>query len=267
MNLKRPLAFFLGGHDLEMLIIRELLLLHRDKASFCDKHLAWGARLSNYGDEIAAAAERHAVPVAIELADDMPTDWPPRAGLVAVDHHGARHREASALRQVFDLLQLPESQWTRDFELAAANDTGHVRELRRIGASHAEIADIRRCDRAAQGITADQEREGLEALRRAEVSPGGRLLIVVLANGRSAAVTDPLHLEAGFESLPRQVLILSPEADMFFGARSVIDMLRERFPRGFSGGQGEDGFFGLTWKDDGSSAEFRAAVEEECSAR
>ena len=46
----RDLVFFLGGYDLEMLTIRELLAA--EGAPFWDKELAWGAQASAYAAEI-----------------------------------------------------------------------------------------------------------------------------------------------------------------------------------------------------------------------
>ena len=66
----KSLVFFLGGHDLEMLTIRELL----EKAApgrFHDKRLAWGARATEYKEEIGACLHRGETPVLVELKDDL----------------------------------------------------------------------------------------------------------------------------------------------------------------------------------------------------
>ena len=48
--------FFLGGRDLEMAEIRKLLDRHaRDRIE--DRHLPWGAKLSQYRDELLAASD------------------------------------------------------------------------------------------------------------------------------------------------------------------------------------------------------------------
>jgi hypothetical protein len=237
-------AFFLGGQDLEMLTIRQLLIEKYDRARIFDKSLAWGAKLSDYQSDLTSASMSGLTPVSIELPNDMPADWPLRSRLIEVDHHGARHNEASALRQVFDLLKLPESDWTRDFALVAANDVGHVRKMREINASRFEMLSIRRRDRAAQGISVQEEEQGLTALRTAKTN--GNLLIVQLAHGRSATVTDPLALEPTFSGYPKNVVILSPDSTMFFGPRTIVDALCKAFPKGYSGGQGDEGFFGVS---------------------
>jgi hypothetical protein len=255
--------FFLGGHDLEMVTIRELIEARLGKDAAVDKRLSWGAALSSYGSEIAAIYAAGLVPVAVELFDDLPADWPPRSSLIDIDHHGARHMEASALRQVFDLLQLPEKEWSRDFALVAANDTGHVRKMRAMGASVAEMIDIRRRDRMAQGITADEDAAGRAALAHAEISANGNLLIIALPHSRSATVTDPLALEAELGHLPKQVIVLGTTTTMFFGLRTIIDRLRNEFPSGFSGGDGETGFFGLPSPETGAIQRLRQFIEKE----
>lgn len=83
---KRSLFFFLGGYDLEMVTIRELLVEHAP-GLYYDRKLSWGARASNYRTEIEAVLGREDVPVLVELAMDLPLD-PDR--MVVVDHHGER---------------------------------------------------------------------------------------------------------------------------------------------------------------------------------
>lgn len=236
-------AFFLGGHDLEMVTIADLL--HEQQiggdprvVEVCDKGLSWGARASEYRSEIAAAVARGLNPVLVELTRDMPL--PPRS--LEIDHHGPRSAEPAALRQVFMLLDLPGSLWTRDFDLVAANDTGHIPALERFGASHAEIAAIRRRDRQAQGITAEEEAQGLAALAQAETALADSLIVITLPHGRSATVADPLVL-AGDR---RDLLILCPQSTQFFGNGARIARLDAAFPGGWRGGElPRRGFWGL----------------------
>ncbi|KQB14187.1 hypothetical protein H9N28_16370 [Rhodobacter capsulatus] len=236
-------VFFLGGHDLEMVTIAELLHERQSAgdprvAEICDKGLPWGARASDYRSEIAAAAARGLSPVLVELTCDMPL--PP--GCFEIDHHGPRSAEPAALRQVFTLLDLPESLWTRDFELVAANDIGHIPALERFGATTAEIAEIRRRDRQAQGITAEEEAQGLAALAQAETALAGSLIVITLPHGRTATVADPL-VAAGDR---RDLLILCPDTVQFFGAGARIARLDAAFPGGWRGGElPRRGFWGL----------------------
>lgn len=236
-------AFFLGGRDLEMVTIAALLQARQAAgdgriAQVADAGLLWGARASDYGPQIAAAAARSEVPVLVELAADVPL--PP--GTVEIDHHGARSAEPAALRQVFGLLALPASDWTREFALVAANDTGHVAGMRAIGAADDEIRRIRAADRAAQGITAQEEAEGLRALAARREGLDGTLLVVDLPHGRSATVADPLALAGDL----RDLLLLSPGSTQFFGSGERIARLDAAFPGGWRGGElPRRGFWGL----------------------
>jgi hypothetical protein len=229
----RRFAFFLGGRDLEMMTIAALLADLRAEGDHRvveveDPGLAWGARASDHAGAIRAAAARGLVTVLVELAADIPL----APGSIEIDHHGDRSHEPPALRQVFDLLQLPAHDWSREFALVAANDTGHVVGLRAMGATEAEIARIRAADRAAQGITPQEEAEGLAALAQRQEAMGGSLLIVNLTQGRSATVADPLALSGD----DRDLLVLSPAITQFFGRGTRVSRLDAAFPGGWRGG-------------------------------
>ena len=236
-------AFFLGGRDLEMVTIAALLQARQAAgdgriAQVADAGLQWGARVSDYGPQIAAAAARGEVPVLVELAADVPL--PP--GTVEIDHHGSRSGEPPALRQVLDLLALPGADWTREMELVAANDTGHVAGMRAVGATDDEIRRIRAADRAAQGITAQEEAEGLRALAARRAALEGTLWVIRLNHGRSATVADPLALTGD----GRDLLLLSPASTQFFGAGARVARLDAAFPGGWRGGAlPQRGFWGL----------------------
>jgi hypothetical protein len=241
MNDLSKLAFFLGGHDLEMLTIRDLIAEVAPQRLF-DKDLRWGAKASAYRAEIGDAVARGLEPVLVELEDDLRI---PSAHIV-VDHHGDRAgaETPTSLHQVFDLLRLPRSRWTRHFDLVAANDRGHIRELRRIGASEDEIRRIRAADRAAQGITPEDERWGEQALRDATLLANGQLLVVRLPHARTAVVADRVEMD---RQAPENLLVLSPNEANFYGAGAVVAWLDERYPGGWSGGAlPERGFWGYS---------------------
>ncbi|MDQ3960178.1 MAG: hypothetical protein M3255_07855 [Pseudomonadota bacterium] len=104
----------------------------------------------------------------IELQDDLGLD-PER--VVVIDHHGERvgADQPTSLHQVFDLLGLPSTRWSRWCELVAANDLGYIPTMREAGATQKEIVKVRAADRAAQGITAEEETQGAQAVAQAEV--------------------------------------------------------------------------------------------------
>ena len=76
------LVFFLGGHDLEMLTIRDLLAT--ESCVYFDHHLAWGAKASDYQTEIASCLLTHRLPVLVELSMDL---LPPPDRWICIDHH------------------------------------------------------------------------------------------------------------------------------------------------------------------------------------
>lgn len=237
-----PYEFFLGGRDLEMTVIRELLE-HHAPGRFHDHHLEWGAKASDYQSEIRACLAAGRTPVLIELEADMTLD--PQE-IVIIDHHGRRagSDRPTSLHQVFELLGLPAKLWTKRHALVAANDRGHIPAMIELGASRAEIAAIRAADRAAQGITSEEEQEGERAAGRAEVLAGGQLTVVRLAHDRTAAVADRLDPLLGGPGY-RNLLVLSPGQVNFFGAGGWIDRLASEFPGGWYGGAlPKKGFWG-----------------------
>jgi hypothetical protein len=187
--------FFLGGRDLEMVTIRELLE-REAQGRFHDRGLGWGARASSYRGEILVAIGEDFTPVLVELENDLGL----QDGLILVaDHHGPRAGKESptSLHQVFRLLCLPPERWTREYELVAANDRGYIPALKDLGASPQEITAIRAADRRAQGITAEEEAAADRAARDLETDAGGALTIAHLPHVHTAPLTDRLHADLG----------------------------------------------------------------------
>jgi len=73
--------FLLGGYDLEMVTIREMLLKegYLEQKDFMDKKLSWGARLSDYKEYMT----ENKIIVGIELIKDVE---PPKS-YIEIDHH------------------------------------------------------------------------------------------------------------------------------------------------------------------------------------
>lgn len=236
------LVFLLGGHDLEMETIRDLLVDHAPD-HFHDRGLSWGAKASAYREEIEDTLARGETPVLIELEDDLGLD---PEHVIVVDHHGGRAgaEAATALEQVFALLERPAAEWDHWLELVAANDRAHLRGLSEIGASVEEMRRVRRADRRAQGITEAEETAAVEAAQKLETCAGGRLLVSRLPHGRTAALVDRLEPELGgpgFENL----VVLSPGEVNVFATGDVIQALDNAFPGGWYGGAlPERGFWG-----------------------
>jgi len=225
--------FFLGGRDLEMVAVAETVRALLGDDAVCDKGLRWGARASDYQGEIDDAAAAGVRPVLVELTLDRD---PPAGGWIVVDHHGAAAGidAPTSLERVFALLNPPAGAWTRRHALIAANDRGHVRALRAMGASPDEIAAVRAADRRAQGVTPSEEEEGRRAAASARVALDGRALVVDSPHDRVAAITDPLE-EAG--RAPEILFVLTPGEVAVFGPGSVIAALDAAFPGGWRGGE------------------------------
>lgn len=254
------LVFFLGGSDLEMVTIRELLEREAPRRVH-DRRLAWGARASAYGREIASCIDEGRTPVLVELEDDLGLG---PAAVVVVDHHGptAGRDAPTSLHQVFRLLGLSPERWTRWYELVAANDRGYIPGLLAIDANTAEVADVRRADRAAQGITAEEEAEAERTVEEAEALAGGALTVVRLKHSRLAAVEDRLARALGGPGVTN-LLVLSPAEVNFSGAGPLVLALAGRYPEGWSGGDlPERGYWGTKSVPD-DLVDFLASVLQE----
>lgn len=235
---------FLGGADLEMSAIRSIALEALGPAHVSDHGLSWGAKASSYHREITAALEQNETPVLVELTLDLPASIP-RGRLADIDHHGhnAGAGRPCALRQMFRLLGLPSRRWTREMTLIEANDIGHIRGLRRVGATMAEIVAIRNCDRAAQGVNGDVEVEARRAIADAQVH--GVLTVIVTASATSSAVADFVQPEYGGPGADN-LLVLMPGGITFYGHGGVIEKLKD-IPGSWRGGElPEFGFWSIS---------------------
>lgn len=227
---KSKLVFFLGGKDLEMETIKGLL---EEKAvSYYDKGLSWGAKASAYKQEIENTICIGLTPVLVELDNDISLS---NEICIFIDHHGEDINRPSAIRQVFELLQLPEEEWTRYFQLVSANDVGHIQGLMDIGATEEEILAIRKAEWRAQGITDEQMEQSKIAIKNLETTSNGKLTIVRLPHSKTAVVTDLLHPALGGPGYENLVVISLDEVN-FYGTGDLVMALDRAFPGGWYGG-------------------------------
>ncbi|HIP83247.1 MAG TPA: hypothetical protein EYH19_06700 [Desulfocapsa sulfexigens] len=242
---KQNCSFFLGGHDLEMLTILELLKANGIAAKdIFDKQLAWGAAADDYRQEIQSCFEYGRAPVLIELAD-REGKYHNRA--IVIDHHNesAGQDVPTSLHQVFDLLGLAKNAWTRWHELVAANDRGYIPALLAVGATQQEIQDIRAADRAAQGVTPEEEKLCEDALTRLEYLLEGSLVIARLPHNRTSPLCDRLEPALGGAGY-RNLLVFCPREVNFFGSGRLVEQLAGSFPGCWYGGAlPEYGFWGM----------------------
>ena len=216
-------VFFLGGCDLEMITIRELLkdlLCH-----YYDHGLDWGASASHYASEIDSALSRGQTPVLIELNVDL--DGALLKQCRVIDHHGPRAGLGSptSLEQVMDLLQIGESHWNRHLELVAANDRGHIRAMRALTppATDDEIRTIRELDLQAQGATDADFQIARRAVQSAIETCHGRLTVTKTTGrtGLVAEMLEPIFDGPGFQNL----LVTNQSESAFFGEGWLVERL------------------------------------------
>ena len=150
--------FLLGGSDLEMTTIKNLLVNAGEQFETHD--LRWdNAKLSSYEKTLEEYGNSHDYQIyGIELNEDIPHP----DNYVRIDHHNDFANKPSSLEQVATLLGL---EMDRHMQLVAANDSRYIPGMIKLGASREEIDDIRRADRAAQGVSEGDESLAEESLK------------------------------------------------------------------------------------------------------
>ncbi len=119
--------FLLGGHDLEMAEIRNIL--ETQGIPYHDRDLGWNnAKLSAYADVLNDEEEF----VGIELESDIA----PPTRYKLIDHHNENSEKASSIEQVAEMLGI---ELSREQQLIAANDKGFIAAMKDIGATTEEI--------------------------------------------------------------------------------------------------------------------------------
>ena len=196
----------------------------------------WGASWANLEPEVKEKIKefknKNFKIFGVELQGTAPE------GAVNIDHHkydgDDRSNERSSLEQVADLIGHKLSLFE---EFVSANDKGFIPkmiELAKIKNLSKEetqklINEVRLQDRAAQGITPEQE-------KIAE-----NLTVVRMSHSKTATVCDRLY--GGYKNL----LVLSEDGEVnFFGCQKVIKKLSDLVKGSWSGGDldHDNGFWG-----------------------
>jgi len=126
--------FFLGGEDLEMHAIKNLLNSH--KIPYLQTSTGWGAKANEFENEIKTKTAEGYTPVKIELTGGIDGV----EDLIDVDHHNEQSATAPAsILQVCELLGI---QPDRNIQLVAINDVGFSHGLLKFGATIEEIQKI-----------------------------------------------------------------------------------------------------------------------------
>lgn len=218
--------FLLGGHDLEMIEIKHLL--ENNNEIYIDRNLAWGAKLSEYADQLGFNGAIYG----IELEEDTPL--PPN--YQRIDHHNELSHLPASIEQVAHIVRV---QLTREQQLIAANDRGYIPAMKAIGASGEEIADIRLKDRRAQGITEEDERLGQQSIDD-NLTWENKVAIINALTPRFPTITDRMF------GVAKQLIVHTPEKVVYYGPN--IDALaakyKEWIPKKAYYGGGPSGFFG-----------------------
>lgn len=236
MSDKDRFIFLLGGADLEMHTIRQLL--DKNGYRYYDRHLRWdNAFLSAYRKEFEDYTEDD-IPlwVGIELQEDMtsPTRY------ICIDHHNSNAHKPSSLEQLAELLEISLS---RQEQLIAANDRAYIPGMKALQASDEEIAGVRQADRACQGVTEEEEKLAELAVRE-HIQICDNLIVVRALCHRFSPICDRLF---PYDRL----LIYTDEEWIYYGkqADQLVEIFQSDIQDGkiFYGGC-PDGYIGCKRK-------------------
>jgi hypothetical protein len=238
--------FLLGGSDLEMRTIRELLEARGcveyseagiGRCAFVDKGLSWGASVEDYKEIIEKHAGSDVEIYGIELSESDKVKLP--SNYHAIDHHNENRCRPSALEQVAELLGVELDPYQR---LVAANDRGYIPAMEALGANEAEIEKIRLLDRRAQGVTEDEERQAEKEIEKAEKE--GDVWVLKTNFKHFSPLMDRLYMQG------KRELLIYNDRQLSYSGRNV-DLLIIEFDTAIRNGMAYYGgsplgYFGLT---------------------
>ena len=182
MSILSQKVFLLGGYDLEMLTIKKMLE-DREGCVVIDRHLRWhDAKLSAYQQALQQHSDAEIY--GIELQEDI---TPPRY-YHRIDHHNDLDSMPSAVEQVAEVLGVTLN---REQLLVAANDKGYIPAMHALQATDDEITDIRSKDRAAQGVTEEEEKMAEKSISE-NMERNGSLTVVRSLTSRFSPICDRL---------------------------------------------------------------------------
>lgn len=211
---KEKIIFLLGGHDLEMCTIKELLC--EQGVRYFDAGLRWdNARLSAYAPVLEQYGNS---PDWTICGVELEADVQELDNYMAVDHHNENSDKSSALEQVAEILRVPLDRYQ---QLVAANDKGYIKAMTDadLQVTDAEIKDIRRRDREAQGVTDRDERLAQMAIYDHK-EDCGELVIVKALSTKFSPICDRLY---PYDNL----LIYMDDRWCFYGKKT--DLVRQLF--------------------------------------
>lgn len=195
--------FLLGGSDLEMTTIKNLLVNAGEQFETHD--LRWdNAKLSSYEKTLEEYGNSPDCQIyGIELNEDIPHP----DNYVRIDHHNDFANKPSSLEQVATLLGL---KMDRHMQLVAANDSRYIPGMIKLGASREEIDDIRRADRAAQGVSEDDDERLAEESLKSCRGDASNLYVVKSLTSKFSTICDRMYPY-------RRLLIYNDDVAEFYG--------------------------------------------------
>ena len=223
-------VFLLGGQDLEMKTIKALLTQYNQK--FYDKKLSWDrAKLSEY----KSFFNNKECFYAIELL----VDTTPPLCFKLIDHHNQFQHKKSALEQVADILNL---NLTRYGKLVALNDTGYIKAMQKYGATQKEIEKIRKRDRAAQGVTKEDEELAKKAIKNAKEIDD--IIVIKSQTNKFSPIVDRLY--------GKNLLIYSDTTLSYYGRdiKKLVEHFNKEIQEQKAYYGGNYGYFGISQSQD-----------------
>lgn len=226
--------FLLGGQDLEMYTIKDIL--KRYNLNFIDLGLKWNeAKLSKYKQYINSFIQEvpNGTIYGIELEKDI---YIPEHLYITIDHHNEQSNNPSSLEQILDLLKIEKTRW---LELVTANDKHYIPGMEKIGATNDEIYTIRKADRKLQGVTEEDELLAEKSISE-NTERINSLIVIRSYTSAFSPICDRLY---PYDSL----LIYTPHEFTYYGKEvlKVRQILAEEYAKGkiFYGG-GDNGYLG-----------------------
>lgn len=232
MVMKR--IFLLGGSDLEMATIKELL--NQYKEIYFDKQLLWqNARLDAYREELDRFGDQPDIQIyGIELREHISSMCYGNYRLI--DHHNALSANPASIIQVASIIGHSLTPYQ---QLVAANDSGYIPAMQQLGATAEQIKEIRRLDRIYQGVTEKDEKLAELAILY-HLEQHGSLISVKTELSCFSPICDRLY---PFDNL----LVYTDKEWVFYG--QGVEKIKSRYAKQIKEGclyygGGERGFLG-----------------------
>lgn len=221
--------FLLGGHDLEMMEIKRLLILHGER--FADAELDWnGARLSAYLPLISDNPDSDYYGIELQEDCSLPNHY------TRIDHHNDYSNRPATILQVAEILGITPD---RHVQLVAANDAGYIPAMLELSASEEEIAEIRKLDRAAQGVSEEDEHLAEKSINE-RLQRYGSLIVVKSMSPKFSPICDSLYPY-------NKLFIYTDDEWMYYGegkAEIAVCFSNEIEKRRIFHGGSKDGYIG-----------------------